>query len=160
MHPKKITKVTFAQDKFNGSTDYINEAEGIMIADYYKDGTTPLPFNDNPTADYSINISCSGSQTIKVGGGYKTLTAKFIDIDGNIIPDHYAEWKFLIDGVEIDTNKKDILTVSYPDELDTNIVKIKLAKDDNLSEKTITCTAIDYDNNSCSSSIELGAIIL
>ena len=68
--------------------------------------TTPTP-EPAPTETYNVTIE-SSSNTIKVGGSYKTLTAKVTDANGNDVTANYSnatfDWTCSIDGNDYTNN--------------------------------------------------------
>lgn len=71
-------------------------------------GTTPTPTPDpTPTETYNVTIE-SSSNTIKVGGSYKSLTAKVTDANGNDVTANYSDatfdWTCSIDGNDYTNN--------------------------------------------------------
>ena len=68
--------------------------------------TTPTP-EPEPTETYNVTIE-SSSNTIKVGGSYKTLTAKVTDANGNDVTANYSndnfDWTCSIDGNDYTNN--------------------------------------------------------
>ena len=82
--------------------------------------TPPQPSNPDETAVLNAVISFKGSQELKIGGNYKTLTGSFVDKDGNTTSD-IGTWKVVaIDELE-----------PYVDYTITdNILKIKVLEND------------------------------
>ena len=77
-------------------------------------GTTPTPTPDptptpepEPTPTYNVTIESSTNE-IKVGGSYKTLTAKVTDANGNDVTANYSndtfDWTCSIDGNDYTNN--------------------------------------------------------
>lgn len=71
-------------------------------------GTTPTPTPDpTPTQTYNVTIESSTNE-IKVGGSYKTLTAKVTDANGNDVTANYSndtfDWTCSIDGNDYTNN--------------------------------------------------------
>lgn len=70
--------------------------------------TTPTPTPEpEPTPTHNVTIE-SSSNTIKVGGSYKTLTAKVTDANGNDVTSDYSsatfDWTCSIDGNDYTNN--------------------------------------------------------
>ena len=82
--------------------------------------TAPKQSNPDETAVLNAVISFKGSQELKIGGNYKTLTGSFVDKDGNTTSD-IGTWKVVtIDELE-----------PYVDYTITeNILKIKILEND------------------------------
>lgn len=97
-----------------------------------------------PTMTAQIYAS---SDTVKVGGSYKSISMKFYDTDGNdITTDTIAnltaddfDWTYTIDGVDYETNT-DVLTILAGTTV--NATKVKFANDRSYLEKilVIGCT--------------------
>ena len=75
-------------------------------------GTTPTPTptpDPTPTETYNVTIETS-SNTIRVGGSYKNLTAKVTDANGNDVTANYSnatfDWTCSIDGNDYTNNCK------------------------------------------------------
>ena len=75
-------------------------------------GTTPTPTPDptpepEPTPTHNVTIETS-TNTIKIGGSYKTLTAKVTDANGNDVTSDYSnatfDWTCSIDGNDYTNN--------------------------------------------------------
>ena len=68
--------------------------------------TTPTP-TPEPTVTHNVTIE-SSTNTIKVGGSYKTLTAKVTDANGNDVTSDYSnatfDWTCSIDGNDYTNN--------------------------------------------------------
>lgn len=138
--PFGLIKVTTKQVPFNDDTDYIERDDSNKIigmwADYYSaDQSAPIDESivppEPPLYDVTIEIT-SSSPTIKVGGSYRTITAKFYDRNGNDISDNYKDmyrsWSIFAvyniededpDYADIDYDIKDVAG-------DKNTFKIKL----------------------------------
>jgi len=144
VHPFGINKITIKQTKFDSKSDFINWTTGEMYADYYKNTSLPIDKNDNEEPECSI--VCSGTTNVlKVGGGYKTLTAIFNEIPDNLI------WSFFIDNDD---------ALPYLIFLDTNnpcVKKIKLVDDDSLLNKILK---VEVSNGKCTTSLSLDIVAL
>lgn len=125
IHPLGLKKFTLSQDKFDTTTDYV-ELDPVsgdiiaMYADYYSSAI--VPSDDDivvPIVDYSVITSSGIGQSIKVGGGYKTFTAKYYNSQGIELSTYTANWSCYVDGVEITTDK--ILKI-----IDANTYKLKI----------------------------------
>ena len=88
---------------------------------------TPTP-EPEPTPTYNVTIE-SSSNTIKVGGSYKGLTAKVKDANGNDVTANYSDatftWTCSIDGTEYTNNS---MVVWYKG-TSTNSKRVKLTSD-------------------------------
>lgn len=99
-------------------------------------------------AAYTTEITAS-TDTVKVGGSYKTLTLKFYDIDGTDITDTTITdlafedfvWTCSCDGVDL-TNNTDVITWYHTSSNAVNINKIKFADDRSYLEKTLVVTCV------------------
>lgn len=142
--PFGIQKLTIHQDRFNPHTDYIEKDNDgnikAMWADYYSSNVEPEDDNSIPThSDIYCKIT-SSTQSIKVGGSYRLLTAKFysneIDITDNppFLP---LKWKCMIDSEDISE------LVSWLPQSDFNKIKIKFPNDRTYLNKilTVCCTS-------------------
>lgn len=107
--------------------------------------TTMTITNTGSKVDYSINISAA-TDTIKIGGSYKSLSCLFTDLSGNditetTIVDMTADdftWTCFVDDVELTNNS----FVTWRAGTEVNQKKIKLGSNNSYIEKTITikCT--------------------
>jgi len=142
--PFGIQKLTIHQDRFNPHTDYIKKDNDgnikAMWADYYSSNVEPEDDNSIPThSDIYCKIT-SSTQSIKAGGSYRLLTAKFysneIDITDNppFLP---LKWKCMIDSEDIAE------LVSWLPQSDFNKIKIKFPNDRTYLNKILTvyCTS-------------------
>lgn len=135
--PIGIAKITLKQAPFNDDTDKIEYDEDgnitDMWADYYSTNMIePVDSDEDiPDTQYvGCYITCS-SETIKIGGSYRTFTAHYYNADKIDVSDVYKEfthdWRFFIEdsnGERID----EIVTVQY-DENDNNVIKVKFPND-------------------------------
>ena len=122
---KGLCCITVSETQLNQETDKLITLEDgtqVWVCDYIETSTPPppQPSNPNETAVLNANISFKGTQELKIGGNYKTLTGSFVNKDGNTISD-IGEWKVVtIDELE-----------SYVDYTITdNILKIKILEND------------------------------
>ena len=134
--PEKVFKITrnddvlFAHGSHGGTLNLIadkvelnkeSDNQELRICDYIDSSTTPpQPTTPDETEDLSAKITFKGSQELKIGGNYKTLTGSFVDKDGNTTSD-IGEWTVVtIDELE-----------PYVDYTITdNILKIKILEND------------------------------
>lgn len=137
MNVKGIIRLTWAQDKWNEHTDYIEkDDEGNVIGmwcDYYTmDGVTPT--EDEQKDNVHSVITYVGKPTIKVGGSYKTFTVSFYNgeepIDFKI-----GQWSFLIDGA--DTNG---LIQTTTEGVGENQIKVRFIGSEDYMGKTLQVT--------------------
>ncbi len=130
--PLGIQKLTIYQNFWNEHTDYVEHDENGniigMYADYFDSEILPeetMYLTQDTPFKYS-KISAT-SAFIKVGGGYKLLTAKVFDDDNEDISDKYKnstfEWSCSIDSEDM-TNK-----VSWLSQPEFNRIRIKFPND-------------------------------
>ena len=116
--------LTMSYDAFNADEDkrvVMDNGKEAWICNYIPiSSPTPPTSNPDKTAVLNANISFKGSQELKIGGNYKTLTGSFVDKDSNTISD-IGEWEVVtIDELE-----------PYVDYTITdNILKIKILEND------------------------------
>lgn len=141
--PKGLQKITFYQVKYNDKTDFVDFESGEMYADYYQYNTEATEeISDSKQNRCELNTS---TNIIKIGGGYKTITATLFDIDGIEIPvDEYSDepnWEFLIDSEII----SDTELISFIQTTDLNKVKVKFNGNKTYINKEllITCSIGD-----------------
>ena len=139
----------------NGLVTFLAEGTVSITATWKEDGeengitcTVELTVGDSsvviPTMTAQIYAS---SDTVKVGGSYKTIKMMFYDADGNdITTDTIAnltaddfDWTYTIDGVDYETNT-DVLTILAGTTV--NATKVKFANNRTYLEKilVIGCT--------------------
>ena len=150
--PTGILRATLAQDEFNDHRDYIefnNDGNVIgMWASYY-DTNTPLVdyTEDEPQTELNVRITYAGSKPeIKIGGSYKTFTAKLYNGETEIPIESPGTWRFTIGNELAD----DLVTT-----IDDGSGKIKVKFDGDLSYigKVLTVEYTAY--NGISNSIEV-----
>lgn len=135
--PIGLLKVTTKQVPFNDDTDYI-ERDGNdniigMWADWFSaDKSTPIDDDPVPTpgTDVRCYLTCTGT-TLKSNGSFRTITAKFIDTEGNDVSEEYKqythEWIYTTVNSEsepISGKSADVVTKYV--EGDPNTIKIKI----------------------------------
>ena len=105
-------------------------------------GTTPTPTptpDPTPTETYNVTIEAS-SNTIKVGGSYKNLTAKVTDANGNDVTANYSndtfDWTCSIDGNDYTNNCKWIAGSQF------NQKKLKMSTDMSYVGKNMVVTVV------------------
>ena len=107
-------------------------------------GTTPTPTPEpTPTPTYNVTIETS-SNTIKVGGSYKNLTAKVTDANGNDVTANYSndnfDWTCSIDGNDYTNN------CTWRAGAEFNQKKIKMSSDDTMAGKNMVVTVVIGDS--------------
>ena len=142
-----LMRLTFVQEAFNKAVDFVDynatNPDGskdvyAMYANYYESSVEPE--NDaNVEITSNTCILSASTNTIKAGGSYKTVTATFYDNSGTDMTDTYLSklsvdnWKFFIDGVEIDSG--DLIAVLG--QTTSNKIKVKFANDMNYLTKIL-----------------------
>lgn len=103
---------------------------------------TPDP-TPTPTETYNVTIE-SSSNTIKVGGSYKSLTAKVTDASGNDVTANYADatftWTCSIDGNDYTNN------CTWRAGTEFNQKKLKMSTDDSMAGKNMVVTVVIGDS--------------
>lgn len=109
-------------------------------------GTTPTPTptpDPTPTETYNVTIE-SSTNTIKVGGSYKSLTAKVTDASGNDVTANYADatftWTCSIDGNDYTNN------CTWRAGTEFNQKKLKMSTDDSMAGKNMVVTVVIGDS--------------
>lgn len=151
-----LIRLTFQQVAFNKSIDFIDynalNPDGskdvyAMYASYYESSVEPVDYaipNDSVLADSCV-LSAS-TNTIKVGGSYRTITAKFVDHIGADVTETYLpyvtmdNWHFYIDDVEI-TNENIVTVLNSTN----NKIKVKLANELSYLTKILTVKCVVGD---------------
>lgn len=151
--PNGITRLTFAQDKFDPKRDYIEYDEvGNVIgmwADYYSVMESPVDKTED-IIDLRSIINHTGANTkLKVGGSYKTLTVSFFNKEEPIDPIS-GKWSFTIDGEDI----LEALTVVQNDDY---TVKIKAPTDPMYIGKIMT---VAYVTDKTTATLDMEIIAL
>lgn len=116
-----------------------------MWADYYRSSIEPAPIIPDEPSDITVVISCTGKHQLKVGGSAKTLTASFIDVDGNPSEYQSGDWSFTIDGDDVSS----LLNLTP---ISDGKVKIVFGGDDTYINKILTAT---FTSGDLSSSLDL-----
>ena len=106
--------------------------------------TTPTPTPDpTPTETYNVTIE-SSTNTIKVGGSYKTLTAKVTDANGNDVTSDYSnanfDWTCSIDGNDYTNN------CTWRAGSEFNQKKLKMSSDESYAGKNMVVTVVIGDS--------------
>lgn len=150
-----VCMVTLAQDLFDTSRDYIEKDDyGHIVgkwADWFPKDLYSLPSQDiidnSILPDYYMKLSYAGIKpVIKIGGSYKTITAKFYDKHDNEINDIFIDgWNIYIDGVNIDDIENNPILVNnseMDDSLSLNIIRIKYVGSDDYLGKLLKIVAV------------------
>ena len=142
-----LMRLTFVQEAFNSATDFVDynatNPDGskdvyAMYASYYESLVLP---EEGASVEIISNacVLSTSTNTIKVGGSYKSITATFYDSSGTDITDTYLSelfvdnWKFYIDGVEIKNGE--LITVL--EQTTPNKIKVRFTNDMNYLTKTL-----------------------
>ena len=138
---KGVLNIIFTQTQYNQEKDKLITLEDgtqAWICDYI-DSTPPTPSSEpttpDETEDLSAKITFKGSQELKIGGNYKTLTGSFVDKDGNTTSD-IGVW----DVITIDELKP---YVDYS--ITDNILKIKILENDFADSEKVRITFSNSD---------------
>ena len=106
--------------------------------------TTPTPTPEpEPTPTHNVTIE-SSSNTIRVGGSYKSLTAKVTDANGNDVTSDYSnatfDWTCSIDGNDYTNN------CTWRAGTEFNQKKIKMSTDESYAGKNMIVTVVIGDS--------------
>ena len=153
--PEKVFKITrnddvlFAHGSHGGTlnliadkTEFNKETDNqeLRLCDYI-DSSPPTPPSEpttpDETEDLSAKITFKGSQELKIGGNYKTLTGSFVDNDSNTTSD-IGVW----DVITIDELKP---YVDYT--ITDNILKIKILENDFADSGKVRITFSNSDES-------------
>ena len=137
---------TIATVDSNGLMTMLKEGTVDITASYSTASTTTtMTIANTSVPTYTISIT-SSTDTIKLGGSYKTLTCRFADKDGQDITSTVIAnmttadfvWTCFIEGTEYTNNS----FVTWREGAEVNQKKIKLGSNDNYIGKMITikCT--------------------
>ena len=162
MNVKGIVRITFAQDRFDQHTDFIEkDEEGAIIgmwANYFTiNNTEPTPSQNTQPEPSAIRseITYSGPfPQLKVGGSYKRLTVHSYD-EARELKYKGGSWEFEIDGKDANN----LITTLLPDQskdLDENEIKVKFTGDDTYIGDSLTVRHIG--NNGTQASITLDIV--
>ena len=138
---------TIATVDTNGLMTMLKEGSVDITASYSDASvTTTMTIANTSAPTYTLSIT-SSTDTIRIGGSYKTMTCLFTDKDGqditqtviaNMTSDDFT-WTCFIEGTEFTNNTS---FVTWREGAEVNQKKIKLGRDDSYIGKTITikCT--------------------
>lgn len=147
-----LMRLTFVQTAFNNATDFVDynaiNPDGskdvyAMYANYYESSVVPEE-NINIETPSNACVLTASTNTIKVGGSYKTISATFYDNSGTDITDTYLSelsvdsWKFYIDNTELKNG--DLITVLG--QTTPNKIKVRFANDMNYLTKILTIQCV------------------
>ena len=160
--PLGIQRLTLYQTFFEQNHDYIEkDSDGYitgMWADYFSDGVTPTD-PSTPTLLPSVCSKISAStDSLKVGGSYKTLTLNIFKDSDDDITKEYSDatftWSCSIDDEDL-TDKVTWRPAAY------NQMKVKFPDDRSQLTKLITfkCTVTKGDVSFDSESLQLQLIV-
>ena len=120
-------------------------------------GTTPTPTPEpepTPTPTHNVTIE-SSTNTIKIGGSYKTLTAKVTDANGNDVTSDYSnatfDWTCSIDGNDYTNN------CTWRAGSEFNQKKLKMSTDASYTGKNMIVTVVIGDSMSGTTTLEITA---
>ena len=109
-------------------------------------GETPTPTptpEPEPTPTHNVTIETS-TNTIRVGGSYKTLTAKVTDANGNDVTANYSndtfDWTCSIDGNDYTNN------CTWRAGTEFNQKKLKMSSDESYAGKNMVVTVVIGDS--------------
>ena len=140
-----LMRLTFIQVAFNSSIDFIDynatNPDGskdvyAMYANYFESSVLPNTTINSDLLPSGCTLLAS-TNSIKSGGSYKTITAKFYDNSGVDITDTYLSklsidnWSFYID--EFDVSKNGLVTIL--EQAESNKIKIRFANNDDYLTK-------------------------
>ncbi len=139
---------TIATVDSNGLMTMLKEGSVDITARYSNasETTTMTIANSSPSVDYTMEIYAS-SDTITIGGSYKSLTVKYYNSEGteitsDVIVNKTREdyvWSAWCEGVDL-TNDTSFVTWYNKGTVNTN--KIKLADNNSYIEKTLTVKCV------------------
>ena len=140
---------TIATVDSNGLMTMLKEGSVNITATAYDTSvTTAMTITDTstPSVDYRMEIYAS-SNTLKLGGSYKTLTVKYYNSDGteitsDIIANKTREdyvWSAWCEGVDLTNDTSFVTWLNYGD---VNQKKIKLAENWSYVEKIMTIKCV------------------
>ncbi len=134
MNVRGVNRLTWAQDKWNEHTDYIEkDDDGNVIGMWCNYFTTDgiAPDDQKPQADIHSVISYVGKPSIKVGGSFKKFTVNFYDGE-TPIGYKLGQWGFTLDGQDASS----LVQLDNTD-VDENQVKVKFVGSDKYMGKAL-----------------------
>lgn len=143
--PLGIIQVTLDQDNFNQHLDYVErDKDGNIIgmwANYFDNVVAPADDGEELIPDIPKCELAAANQTLRVGGSYKTITAKFSRNDTDLSAQYSSTakmWNIYLDGEDITFSD---LVVVKEDSV-ANAIKVKFANERSYINKVITvrCT--------------------
>lgn len=160
--PLGIQRLTLYQTFFEQNHDYIEkDSDGYIIgmwADYFSDGVTPTDLSAPAFLPSVYSKISASTDSLKVGGSYKTLTLNIFKDSDDDITKEYSDatftWSCSI-GDEDWTDKVTWRPVAY------NQMKVKFPDDRSQLTKLITfkCTVIKGDISFDSEPLQLQLIV-
>lgn len=135
--PKGLQKITFYQTKFNDNTDFVDFETGEMYADYYSAYSKPAETDNNVSTDVHKYELSTSTNTIKVGGGQKTITANLLDDSKQPVSDidyETLQWKIYIGDMDV-TDSEHISILNTDSKLK---IKIKLKSGKQFIQQVMT----------------------
>lgn len=152
--PNGISRITLAQDVFDQHKDYI-ELDNVgnvigMWANYYNDKILPEDYEESKEeTNMNIQLTYAGTKPeLKIGGSYKTFTAKLFDGEEEIPITDPGTWYYLIDGYDVSS-----LIDSIDNGLGKN--KIKFIGDLSYIGSVITIKYVSFDGYENSVDMEI-----
>lgn len=158
--PFGLMMLTYKQDEFDEHTDYIDWENQEMWADYYN-ASEILPIDTN-TLEVIENsqikkLRCElqvSTNSIKIGGSYKLITAYFYDEKDNDITDNFKSnvlnWSCFVNNNDLTSDK----LITWLKQDDFNKIKIKFGNDRSFLEETLIVKC-EYNNIIGSTEFEL-----
>ena len=152
--PTGIVRATLAQDEFNEHRDYIeldNNGDVIgMWASYYDTNTPLVDFDEEqPQVDWNVRITYSGVKPeIKIGGSYKTFTAKLYDGETEIPITDPGTWEFFIG-----TDDASSLVTTIDD--GSGVIKVKFNGDLSYIGKVLIIKYTSYNDISADIEVDI-----
>ena len=165
--PLGIVKITLDQDSWNENTDYVNFETGEMFADLFDSNIKPIQlpeYEDSLPHSYSLyGEIIASTYTIKVGGGYKTLSVKIYNSNKEEITDKYSDatfsWTCNVEHEDQIVDLTDMVT--WLDGSSSNQKKIKFPENRNYLDKILNVFCVvkkGTDIVKCNISFELISI--
>lgn len=150
-----VVLFTFAQDKFDEHTDYIERNDdGDVIgmwADYWTKGVTPIDSEEYKPKIYSEITYAGINPQLKVGGSYKKFTVTFYE-DGEPIDFKEGEWSYTIDGLDA----RELIQELHSVDTEPNQIKLKFLGDDSYIGQNIVISYTSSDK--IKSSVEMNIV--